>query len=419
MLCHKRNGLRAGGSRLGVREHLRPSACSLLFLAAMGAWTSTPAANWEIAPRIEGGYRYSDNYRLDLPGSEIDVSGAEADARLSFRTIDPRTNFEITPRVRATYFPDEREENSTDYFLRAIASDVTPRRRIGARADFSREDVVRSEIPGPEFEGDLGDPGVGDSGRTFQRNRRDLIRVSPYFSYDISQRLGMELRADYVDAQFDRQFENNQQDFSEFGASAGLGFQTTERSSLMLRALASQYETQFDVQADAQAYAYGAEAEWRTSFLPAAEMYVRLGGQQTESENTNESQTSVIAGLGGRWTSQRNALFLDLTRTVDPIAAGTIVERYQLRVSVDHDVSPRVALLFAARASRDEDLDEDGVYPTREYATAEAGFEWRWQRFLAVRATYNYFWQEYADEPSDASANGFLISVVYEPKRRD
>jgi hypothetical protein len=26
-------------------------------------------------------------------------------------------------------------------------------------------------------------------------------------------------------------------------------------------------------------------------------------------------------------------------------------------------------------------------------------------------------WQEYADEPSDASANGFLLGFIYEPKR--
>ena len=71
------------------------------------------AANWEIAPRVQAGYRYSDNYHLDQPGEEIDVSGAEADAGVTFRTVDPRTNFEITPRVNTTYFPNDKEEDST------------------------------------------------------------------------------------------------------------------------------------------------------------------------------------------------------------------------------------------------------------------------------------------------------------------
>ena len=101
------------------------------------------------------------------------------------------------------------------------------------------------------------------------------------------------------------------------------------------------------------------------------------------------------------------------------MAAGTVVERHQLRLRIDHDVSPRFSLLFGRARRCDEDIDDDGDYPDREYATADAGFEWRWQRFFAFTAKYKYQWQEYADEPSDASSNGFLIGVVYEPKRRD
>lgn len=376
--------------------------------------TAASAATWEWAPRVEGGYKYSDNYRLDPPGEEIDVSGAQADARLTLRTIDPRTNIEITPRIRATYFPDESDFDSTDYFLHGLFEDTTPRRRVGVRADFSQEDVIRSELPDTVFEGDLGDPRSVDSGRTrtIERNRRDLIRVNPYFSYDFTQRYRLELEARYVDATFDSEAQGSFQDFTDAGASAGLGFQMSQRSRLTFRALASQYETA------SRTDAYGAQAEWATDFSPTARMYVSLGGQQTEPER-GDSQTNVIGGIGGRWTSQRNALFLDLTSSVGPISAGTVIERRQLRMRIDHDVSPRLALVFGLRAVRDEDVDDDGSYPTREYAVADAGLEWRWQRYLAFTATYNYRWQEYSNEPSDASANGFLIGVVYEPKRRD
>jgi hypothetical protein len=124
----------------------------------------------------------------------------------------------------------------------------------------------------------------------------------------------------------------------------------------------------------------------------------------------------VIAGAGGQWASQRNRLFLDFTRSVGPVAAGTVVERHQLRLRIDHDVSQRFALRAGARFSRDEEI-EDGTYPTREYAIGELGFEWRWLRTLSLIGTYNYRWQEYEDEPSDRDASGFLIGIVYEPKR--
>lgn len=406
---HLRLSTQAQGSR-DPHRGLERAIQAVLLCAALGVGAEAAAANWEFAPRVEGGYRYSDNYRLDQPGGEIDVSGGELDGQFTVRTIDPRLQVEVSPRVRATYFPDEPEEDSTDYSLHASAADVTPRRRVGIVGDFSREDVIRSELPDAETGGDLGDPQAVDAGRVLQRNRRNYLRVEPFFGYDVSQRQRLELNAHYMQAEFDDEFVGAQQDFSELAGRVGFAFRYSERSTLALRAVVSQYDTGFDTDA------YGGHAEWGYDFSPQSRMYIRLGAQQTEPEN-GTSDTNVIGGIGGRWASQRNALFLDITRSVGPIAAGTVVERHQLRVRIDHDVSPRLSLLLGARASRDEEIEAVGTHPTREYAIAEAGFEWRILRAFALTATYNYRWQEYEDEPSDRSANGFLIGLVYEPKR--
>lgn len=392
---------------------LQPTAYSLAaVLAAALACGSASAANWEIAPRLQLGYRYNDNYHLELPGGEVEVSGAEADAAVTFRTVDPRTTFEVTPRIRSTYFPDESDEDSTDYFLGALFHDETPRRRTGARLDFSQEDVVRSELPTPDIDGGLGDPDDVDSGRIIERNRRDLIRARPYFSYDVSQRYRVDLEAHYVDASYDKTLEGFQQDFSEAGVAAGAGIRVSPRSTLLLRGTYAQFDTGID------ADAYGAHLEWSTDLSPTSRFYVRLGGQQTKPDG-GETDDNVIAGIGGRWQTQRNRLFLDLTRTVGPVSAGTIVERHQLRFRLNHDISERVTSVLGARFNRDESIDDASTYPKREYAAAEAGIEWRIQRSFALTATYNYLWQEYEDEPSDASANSFLIGFVYEPKRAD
>jgi hypothetical protein len=371
---------------------------------------SATAANWETAPRLEAGYLYNDNYRLDLPGQEIEVSGAEADASVTFRTLDPRTNFEITPRINSTYFPGESDEDSNNYYLDAGFTDVTPRRRVDVPFAYSQEDVVRSELPEADG-GELGQPTEGDSGRFVQRNRRDYFRLAPSFSYDISQRYRMELGAHYLQADFDNQLAGAQQDFSEFGANAGFGFLTSQRSALLLRVLASQYETSTTTDA------YGGVVEWNTQYSENSRAYVRFGAQETKPEN-GASDTNFIGGAGGQWASQRNRLFLDFTRSVGPVSAGTVVERYQLRLRLDHDVSQRFSLRAGARLSRDEEV-QDGTYPTREYAIGELGFEWRWLRALSLTGTYNYRWQEYEDEPSDASASAFMIGLVYEPKRAD
>lgn len=377
-----------------------------LALASAGA----SAANWEVAPRVQGAYVYNDNYYLELPGGEIEVSGIEADAAVTFRTIDPRTTFEITPRVLASYFPDESDEDSTDYFLSTRFHDETPRRRAGIKADFSQQDVSRSEFPTTDIDGGLGDPDDLASGRVIQRTRRDLIHVAPYFSYDISQRWMFDADAHFIDASFDETLEGFQQDFRDTGIAAGFGMRLSPRSSLTLRGTAARFETASD------ADAYGAYVEWATDYSQTSRFYLRVGGQQTEPER-GESETDVIAGIGGRWQSPRNRLFLDLTRTVGPTSGGTIVERHQLRFRLDHDISERVTSVLGARFSRHDAIDELSTYPRREYAVADAGLEWRIQRQWSLTATYTYRWQEYEDEPSDASSNRFMIGIIYEPRR--
>ena len=386
-----------------------PRAVLPLAVAAFCVAPGAIAANWEVAPRVQAGYRYSDNYRLYPQGQEIDVSGAEADVGVTFRTIDPRTTFEITPRINSTYFPDEKSEDANNYYLTAGFSDVTPRRRFDVPFLYSQEDVTRSELPDVGEGGGLGEPTEGDSGRFLQRNRRDFFRIAPSFEYDISQRYRMELNAHYLQADFDSQLAGFQQDFSEKGVGAGFGFLTSPRSALLVRALAFQYET------TTKTDAYGGELEWNTQYSPNSRAYVRIGAQQTEPER-GSSDTNITAGAGGQWASQRNTLFLDLTRSVGPVSAGTVVERHQLRLRINHDVSQRFALRAGARFSRDEQVEE-GTYPTREYATGELGFEWRWLRQWSLIGTYNYRWQEYEDEPSDRDASSFLLGIVYEPRR--
>jgi hypothetical protein len=229
--------------RLVTPQFISPA----VLFAALAAAGSATAANWEVAPRVEAGYRYSDNYHLGPPGTEVEVEGGEADARLTLRSLDPRTQIEITPRIQATYFPDEPDDDSVDYFLDASLLDQTPRRRIGVDGELSRQDVTRSELPdGSDPGGDLGNPIDGDSGRFVEHNRRNFGRIAPFFRYDVTQRQRLEFDANYLQADFEKEIPGAQHDYSRGGVSAGWGYQVSERSELMLRALASRYETTFD-----------------------------------------------------------------------------------------------------------------------------------------------------------------------------
>src|SRR5688500_3697865 len=99
-------------------------------------------AAWEFTPTLEAGYLIDDNYRLAPPGAEVEVSGPLVDAELAMRTVTQRGEFSFTPRVRATYFPDERELDSTDYF--GVLDWLHNGQRVTSRlrGDFAQQDVI-------------------------------------------------------------------------------------------------------------------------------------------------------------------------------------------------------------------------------------------------------------------------------------
>lgn len=393
-------------------RHLLAAAIALVGAQAA---SSAAAQSWEFDPRLQLGYQFNDNYRLDFPGNEIEVSGALLDARLPVRLATPTRNVELAPRVRSTLFPDERDEDSTDYFFGGMFEQRTQRQVFGIEGSWSRQDVVRSELPNTEIDGNLGEPTTGDTGRAIFRNKRDQFRVQPYWHYDLSQRNRVEAGAYHLDADFENDANVigpfRQQDYKDSGVYAGWGYAFTERSRLTFRGRASRYETTFDSDA------YGAEVEWRSDYSQTANIYMRVGAQQTEQDRVGgSSDTNVIAGLGGRWTWPTTNLFTDLTRSVGPNASGAVIERTELRLRLSRAIRPRFSVLAGARATRDEAIDAT-TYPEREYLTGEVGFDWRFTRAWSLVGEYQYIWQEYSDEPSDTASNAITLGIVYQPGR--
>jgi hypothetical protein len=387
----------------------------LTSIALLAAHVSAPAKaqNWEFSPRLELGYEYNDNYRLDFAGQEIEISGPSLDVTLPLRLIDPVVKAELAPRVRATYFPDERDEDSTDYYLRGLLERRSPRNLIGISGYFSREDVVRSELPPPDedIDGDLGEIATGDAGRVSFRNERDFVRIEPYWNYDVTQRSRTEVGGYFIDASYDRNFVGFQQDYRDYGAHFGWAFSVSPRSRLVLRARASRYETAFDAEG------YGAEVEWRTDYSETAQLYVRLGGQRTDLKRSNsDAETSIVGGVGGQWTWPTTDMFIDLTRRVGASASGAVVERNQLRLRLSRALQPRLSFLAGVRASYDEAVGSSSAYE-RDYVSAEAGFDWRMTRKWSLVGLYRYIWQEYSHEPADSSSNAISVGIVYEPGR--
>ena len=367
-------------------------------------------ADWQFNPTVEAGYLYDDNYRLSAPGAEIDVQGALLDAQLELLNLTQAGEFSFTPRVRTTYFPDERDLDTTDYFGTLNWEHRGQRVTSGVRAEFAQQDVVNSEQPDADVDSGLGDPVLGDSGRVLERNRRTRAAVQPSLEFDLSARRALQLQANYADVSFDREIEGAQVGYNSADVSAGLVSRLTELSTLTTRLRGARY----DIDTLGVSNSYGAELQWDTRNAAETRKFLRLGAQNVELVDGG-SETAWLAGAGVSFILGRNELFADVARSVGPSAAGVVVARDQLRLRWTRAMTPRLSVLAGLRGTHDDDVNRDSDFQARTYATGDLGLQWRWQEEFSLRLAYDYTWQEFDDADFDATSNGATITFLYQP----
>ncbi|MBC8024592.1 MAG: hypothetical protein H7Y89_01245 [Steroidobacteraceae bacterium] len=375
-----------------------------------GAWSDVA---WEFTPTVEAGYLIDDNYRLAQSGSEIEVSGPLVDAELAMRTLTQRGEFSFTPRVRATYFPDEGDLDSTDYFgaLEWLHNGQRVSSRV--RGDFAQQDVVNSEQPDAGVDTGLGEVDIGDSGRVLTRNTRTRFAVRPDFRFDLSPRKEIQIGANYTDVSYDDQIDGAQVDFNLKELTAGLVSRINERSTLTTRVRGAQ----FDIETLGTTDSYGAELEWSTRSVSETRTFLRAGAQNV-SLPSGTDETAWIAGGGINWIAGRNELLADIARSVAPSSAGVVITRDQLRMRLTRAMTPRLELLAGLRGIHDDKVDDASAFTARSYATADLGLQWRWQEEFAFRIAADYTWQEFDGGEDDATSTGAMLSVVYQPLQR-
>jgi hypothetical protein len=397
----------------------KPAVMRAIFgLTAAFALSGTAlAADWELNPTVEAGYLFDDNYRLASPGNEIEVQGPLVDAALEMRARNPAGEFSFTPRIRGTYFQDEPDLDSVDYFANLYWLNQGQRLETAIRAEFSHQDVVNSEQPDAEVPGgaELGESDFGDAGRVFVQNRRTRGSVRPTMEYELSTRRSLEFGANLTGVTFDEEIPGAQEDYNSADLTAGLVTRISPVSSFTVRARGAK----FDIDTQGDSTSYGAELQWDMRSASEIRTFLR-GGAQRVDFSAGDSATAWLAGAGVNMPIGRNQLFLDLSRGVGPSSSGNVITRDQLRVRFSRDITPRFAFLAGLRGTHDEDVQEDSLtFQPRSYITGDVGVQWRWEEEFSLRFTYDYAWQEFEDSLFDAAtSSGASLTVMYQPVQR-
>jgi hypothetical protein len=375
-------------------------------------------ADWSVNPRVGVRALYDDNYRLtDAAGQEIDVTGGSLDARVGVRAESPRSWFEVTPQVKSTFFPDDPDEETDDQFVRLAAEYTGPRSVLGLNADYARVERLRTYLAAIDENAQLGRPETGEGITPITtKNREERMGIAPSLAYEFNPRYSFEFGAEWLDVSFDRQIENQNEDYSFVSASAGVGFRMSPTSTLWVRGNAGRYEPDGGDPTEG----YGMVAEWSKRVSETSKAYARAGFNQVEVVPIDGDGTDAVwetgfsGGAGIQWDFEVTSIFVDATHNVDPTSTGQVVTRDQVQLRLQRRLRPTTSVFVGVRGVKDTGIVSDDDFVDREYATATVGFRWRMTQQFVLTGDYTFAWLKYQNRSSDAQSNAVSLGIVYD-----
>ena len=418
-----------------LKDHENAAARWAVALGALLGLVSpglSVGADWHLNPRVVLSGSYDDNFRLDgIAADKIKVAGGTIVAGAQLVTDAPATHFEITPRVRSTFYPGNSEEQGTDYFLDTKFTHSWEKARFSVTGDFWRQLVLKTFLPTTDVSGGLGKPtGDSDIGVLTQRNRQDFILLAPEGSYDLSPRMKLEIQSRFIDVKYAEQIAGQRQDFKDFQGGLGLATALTPTSTVIVRGVASQFKP--DV--GSKANTYGLQGEWTVRQTEVQQAYVRVGVDHTQfdqpagsfgpaptptptTSTAPGSANSFSGGLGIDRKFRTSELFADLLRSVAPNSGGGVVAQDELRLRLEHQIGPRSAVFIGVRGIKESALGSNAAFTNDRYVTGSAGFEWRLTRQFSVTSQYIYTSRTTEGFIATAKSNAIAVSLVYDPHR--
>jgi hypothetical protein len=387
------------------------------------------AGNWDFNPRVEVGAEYDDNYRL-APNTQpkIPAYGSIADVSFAERLVDPRYEFDISPRVHNTFFPDDHTDQSTDGYLDLSGHYNTQRATFGGLVSYSNETVIASELLSASFAGQgLGQTTGEETGLVSFHNRRVLERFLPNMTYDFSPRWHLKADGEYENASFSHNFIEQQgvssnffeqQGFKDYYGKAGLQYDFSQRYDLLTSLVGAKFLPDGSPTTTER---YGAEWLFEARPNQILQYYARVGVNEVHAHTLvdgNINKTLVVGGAGASWTYQTSQYTVDAIRDLSASAGGAVVQHEEVRGRVLKALAPRLYTVVAARYVRVRGASNTilGIVGS-DYTAASAALQYQITRNYRLSGEYDYTWQHFQGEPRSQS-NAVTVSIIWQPLSR-
>jgi hypothetical protein len=381
---------------------------------------TSPAQQWLFTPEIEIGAHHVDNPRLAEDSDTEAITGGLLDVAAALRRNTETSSVLIRPGAAIYRYTDATDEDSEAFFLDFNADNQGLRNSWRFRGNFRQQQVFRGETTSAEID----DVGIDDSvhtgtGRTFVKRQRDLWRLNPGLTLDVTERTALEVDFNYLDVQYDTQELAQAVDYNNTRVDAAVVYALSEHGDLEFGVFGSRYDP---AAASSETDSAGARVRYQQSVSDISSFFVDVGAQQAETQSVFDpeadvSETSFLWNIGYDRQLEVTRWRFDLGQNVTPSGSGNLVERDLYRAVMEHQFQPRWSLLVSAVAMNTNTLAEEEVLVNddRDYLQGRATLAYQITPSWTVEGLYSLTHQDFADIPGDAQEHEVRLSFVYSP----
>lgn len=407
-----------------MKKSMRPNLGPIRALVAvMSCWLAPAQAAVDLVPQVSMLLDTNDNPRLrpdELPENESERT--VADVRVTFTNVGERGNIFVEPRVRASAYADEDDEDleNDDWWVRSYGEYHWQTVTSGFHAEFRTRGIQSSEfISATPEDPDLPPPpDIGTGALVFFNQEQESTWFSPFVDYNLSNRSALRFEYQGTDVSYTGPQFRARGDYRDRRAYAGIVRNVDERTEVSARLMGGNFEG--DVNQN-ETDTVGVEGRFTRPINEIWSFSFGAGVQRSDfsfydddDQFVDNATSNVIADIEFRQRSELRTLNVRLAQEIYPSGSGFLSEVRELSLYVDQRFTPRVTGRFGVLYDDISTLDEVRTVNDRDYGRVEIEFRWQMARRLSLIGGYQFTGQSFHESPeADADSNAIYFGLMY------
>jgi hypothetical protein len=325
-----------------------------------------------------------------------------------------KTLFLMEPRVVIRDYGDDSEFNSDDYFLRSLFRYDGQSNSFRFRANYDRQTVRTAERAVSDIE--IDDPDEitdDDTGRIILDGIRNKWRLSPGWSYKVSNVSVISADLDYFDVQYEDEVTGVLSDYTD----ARLNVNYARGFSNVNTALFTVTARRFDTAARSRDITgYGALAGLEHDLSEKMTVTAMIGLEDVDRPGA-ETDPEVVGNVTLRRDLETIRMFARYRRAIIASGGGNLTIRDSFSLNFRRRLNERIMAGLGVRAYHSEGIDAATSIDDRNYIQLQSTFRWYFSTSMVIEASYRYTISDRGATVGErANSNQVNLWFVYQPR---